>query len=90
MKASTGLLVLQNDMLISCTTTLDRRNYWAELAQILHGVPEGVNLRFSRGFFGNSVWGPRFGVPKGCRVHVGAHNLKKTFSDFFVFFNWNG
>ena len=37
---TTGLLVLQDDKLILCTTTLDRRNYWAELAQTLHGTPK--------------------------------------------------
>ena len=80
----TGLLVLQDDMLILCTTTLARRNYWAELAQILHGTPKGVNSRFNRGVFGNSVWGPRYGVPKGSRV--GGQKFWNFFLHFFHFF----
>ena len=84
----TGLLVLQDDQLILCTTALARRNYWAELAQILHGALKGVNSRFNRGVFGNSVWGPRYGVPKGSRV--GSQRFCKIFSNFFIFFYWNG
>ena len=47
-----------------CTETLDGRNYWAELAEILYGPPKGGNSRLYRGVFGNSVWGPRCGVPR--------------------------
>ena len=64
---STGVLVLQNDKPLFCTTHLARRNYWAELAQIWHGTPNGDNSRFYRGVFENSVWGPRYRVPKGSR-----------------------
>ena len=35
----TGFFVLQNAQPLFCTEILDRRNYWAELAQILHGSP---------------------------------------------------
>ena len=39
MLGSTGFFVLQNALLLFCTETLDRRKYWAELAEILHGPP---------------------------------------------------
>ena len=84
----TGLLVLQDAVPLFCTTHLARRNYWAELAQIWHGTPNGDNSRFYRGVFGNSVRGPRYGVPKGSRR--GAKKFERFFLDFFVYFNSNG
>ena len=44
----------------------------------------GVNSRFSRGVFAFSVWGPRYGVPKGSRV--GGQKFWKIFIRFFHFF----
>ena len=82
----TGLLVLQNAQPHFCTPTLDRRNYWAELAEILYVTPQGGNSRLYRGFFGNSVWGPRYGVsrePQGW-----AQKFGKIFSRFFHFIRW--
>ena len=47
----TGLLVIQNAQHLFCSMTLDRRNYWAELDEILHGTLLGYSTWDSRGVF---------------------------------------
>ena len=54
----TGLLGIENAM------TLARRNYWAELTEILHGTLQGDSAWDSLGVIGNMFWGPRYGAPK--------------------------
>ena len=76
----TGIFVLQNAQPHFCTETLDRRNYWAELDEILHGTPWGDNSRYYRGIFGYSVWGPR------CRVPLGPPGRPKILKNFFLNF----
>ena len=46
------------------TQTLARRNYLAELPEILHGTLLGDSAWDSWGVFGNLFWGLRYGVPK--------------------------
>ena len=65
------------------TQYLARRNYLAELAEILHGIYLGDSAWVNRGVFGISVWGPRYGVPLGSG---GGKNFEKFFFDFFLFF----
>ena len=60
---NTGVLVIENAMSLFRTQPLARRNYWAELAEIWHGILLGDSTLDSRGVFGYSTWGPRKGVP---------------------------
>ena len=57
--------ILQNAQPLFPTQTLARTNYWAELAEILHGNLLGDSAWDSRGVFWNSIWGPCNGVPLG-------------------------
>ena len=63
--------------------TLPRTNYWAELAEILHGILLGDSTWDSRGVFWNSFWGPRNGVPLG--VPGGSKIFKKFCFIFSIF-----
>ena len=67
------------------TQDLARGNYSAELTEILHGTLLGDSAWDSRGFFGISVWGPRYGVPLGSGE--GVKIFEKIFFIFFIFFN---
>ena len=70
------------------TQYLARRNYSAEMTEILHGTLLGHSAWDSRGIFAISVWGRRYGVPLGS--WGGPKILKKFVFDFFTFFNRNG
>ena len=48
---TTGVLILQNAQQLFHTHTLARTNYWAELAEILHGILLGDSTWDSRGVF---------------------------------------
>ena len=48
---TTGILILQNAQPLFHTQTLARTNYWAELAEIWHGIPLGDSAWDSRGVF---------------------------------------
>ena len=56
----TGVLIIENALSLFHTQYLARRNYSAEMTEIL-----GHSAWDSRGIFAISVWGPRYGVPLG-------------------------
>ena len=64
---TTGGLILQNAHPLFHTHTLARTNYWAELAEIWHGILLGDSTWDSRGFFKIRSGGPRNGVPWGVK-----------------------
>ena len=83
----TGWLILQNDHHLFRTHTLARANYWAELAEILHGTLLGGSTWDSRGVFWISIWGLRNGgTPRGA---PGGQKYWKFFSNFLNFFDGN-
>ena len=86
---TTGVLILENTMSLFHTQYLARGNYSTELAEISHVTLLGDSAWDSRGVFGISVWGPRYGVPLGSR-RGGAKILKIFFSIFSFFSTGNG
>ena len=80
----TGVLIIENALSLFHTQYLARRNYSAEMTEILHGTLLGHSAWDSRGIFAISVWGPRYGVPLGS--WGGPKILKNFFFQFFHFF----
>ena len=64
-KGRTGELIIENALSLFHTQDVARGNYLTELTEILHGTLLGDSAWDSRGVFGISVWGPRYGVPLG-------------------------
>ena len=81
---TTGVLLLQNDVTFFQSHTLARRNYWAEMPEILHGTPLGDSAWVSRRVFGYSTRGPCYGVPLGSPG--GGVKILKIFFFIFQFF----
>ena len=82
-KSFTGVLIIENALSLFHTQDLARRNYLTELTEILHGTLLGDSAWDSRGVFGISVWGPRYGVPLGS---WGGPKIWQFFFQFFHFF----
>ena len=67
--------------------SLARTNYWAELAEILHGILLGDSTWDNQGVFGNSIGGLEMGYPWGYPEEV--KNSENFFLDFLIFSKGN-